>query len=63
MNKKNIRLKKGEELDVRTAANALATVLIGRHGIRRALVIGRLVHQKIFANYKNLQKKYGEIPS
>lgn len=61
MIKKNIRLKKGEELDVRTAANALSIVLIGRHGIRKALIISRLIHERVFANYKNLEKKYGKI--
>lgn len=60
MGKKRIKLKKTEAVDVNTAANALVTVLIGRHGIRQALVIARKIHEQVFANYKRIGKKYGQ---
>ena len=53
------RITKTEAVDVNTAANALVTVLIGRHGIRQALIIARKVHESVFAAFKRMEKKYG----
>ncbi len=56
-----VKLKKGEAVEVTRLANGLADKLICQNGSRLAFVIARLVHEKTFANYKSLERKYGEV--
>lgn len=61
MPRAKIRLKGGEAVDVAMAASALSEKLISHHGLRLALVIARLVHEKTFASYKRIEEKYGKV--
>lgn len=56
--KKIIKLKKGEAVDVTRIANTLSNMLIAQQGLRQALVIARLIHEKVNANYQAIEKKY-----
>lgn len=53
-----IRLKKGEAAEVTKLANGLADKLICQNGLRIALVVSRLVNEKVFASYKSMERKY-----
>lgn len=61
MKKKRIKLEKGEHKSVGKVAERVAGCLIAAEGLRRALVIARLVHEKTFAQYKKVERKYGKI--
>ena len=61
MPKIRVKLKKGEAREITNLANGLADKLICQNGSRKAFVVARLVHEKTFANYKRLERKYGEV--
>ena len=61
MPKKKVRVDRAESKDVNVATNSLADRVIASHGLRLALVIARKIHEKIYANYKRMEKKYGKV--
>lgn len=56
-----VRLIGHDAIDVSRAAQSVANKLIAHHGSKLALVIGRLVHEKVYTNYRNLEQKHGEV--
>lgn len=58
MPKIKIRLGKGGAKEVTRIASGLADKLIASHGTSKAFVISRLVHEKVFATYKRMERKY-----
>ncbi len=56
-----VKLKKGEAVIITRRANNIANDLIARYGLRKAFVIGKLVHEKVLANYKRMEEKYGTV--
>ena len=58
MPKIRVRLKRGEAVDITRTANSKADWLIATFGLRKAYVISRLTHEKVFAVYKKMEKKY-----
>jgi len=56
-----VKLRGHDAIDVSQAAQSVADNLIAHHGSKLAFVIGRLVHEKVYTNYKRLKKKYGEV--
>ena len=58
MPKMKIRLKKGEGKTISDLAQLITDRLIAEHGTRKAFLIARLVHEKAFANYKSMERKY-----
>ena len=61
LKKVRVKLKKGEAVKITDIANGLADNLICRHGLRKAFVIAKLIHEKVFANYKKMEREYGEV--
>lgn len=59
--KLRIKLTRTEAVNMSRVANKVAEGLIATHGIKQAVGIGRLIHEKIFASYKRLEHKYGKI--
>ena len=61
MRKKQVKLQKDEAADVTRIATSQANMLIAHQGLRQALVIARLIHEKVYANYKSVEKNHGEV--
>lgn len=59
--KVKVRLTGHDAVDVSKAAQSVANKLIAHHGSSLALAIGRLIHEKVYANYKRLEKRYGKV--
>ena len=58
MPKMKIRLRKGEGKTLPHLAQVVLDRLIAEQGTRKAFLIARLVHEKAFANYKSMERKY-----
>lgn len=59
--KTTIKLTTEEAGRVTDVADKLAKRIIAGEGLRLALPIARLIHENVFANYKNIQSKYGSV--
>ena len=53
-----IKLKVGEATAISRIAECVARKLIAGHGSRLAFAITRLIHEKVFANYKRMQREH-----
>ena len=58
MPKMRIRLRKGEGKTLPRLAQVVLDRLVAEQGTRKAFLIARLVHEKAFANYKSMERKY-----
>jgi len=59
--KSKIKLKRNEATNIPRIASGLADKLIAQHGLRPALVMARLIYERIYANYKRIEAKYGKV--
>ena len=58
MPKIKIKYEKGEAREIMEDAQRLSDNLICHHGSRKAYLIVRSVYEKVFANYKRMERKY-----
>ena len=61
MSKAKIKLTTEEAQHVSRLANSLTDKLIAGETLRLALPIARLVHEKVIASYKRIEKRHGEV--
>jgi hypothetical protein len=61
MNKVKVKLTTEEAKRVSHCAEGVANKLIAGETLRLALPIARLVHEKVIASYKRIEKKYGKV--
>ena len=59
--KTTIPLTSDEARRVTKIADMTAKRLIAGETLRLALPISRLIHEKVFANYKSIETKYGKV--
>ena len=59
--KKRIRVSRAESEDINIAVESLSDRIIAARGLKLALVIVRKMHERIYANYKRMEKTYGKI--
>jgi hypothetical protein len=61
MSKTKVKLKTEEAERINTVADRLSKTIIAGETLRLALPIARLIHEKIFAEYKKIEEKYGKV--
>jgi hypothetical protein len=61
MSKTKVKLTTDEAIRINKVADKLSKTIIAGETLRLALPIGRLIHEKIFTEYKKIEEKYGKV--
>ena len=59
--RKKVKVSNHDATTIGPIADNIAKSWIAAHGTSAALALSRLVHEKIFATYKHMEQKYGEV--